>query len=96
MNVPTVSNGMVTMPLDEFEELLERVAERGARAALAEIGLGDEHAADDVREFRSLLSCLRQAKSTAWQTFIKIMTTSLIAALLAGIAIKLKIFGGGP
>ena len=28
MNVPTVTDGMVTMPKAEFEELLERVAER--------------------------------------------------------------------
>ena len=31
MNAPTVTrpSGMVTMPKDEFEELLERVAEQG-------------------------------------------------------------------
>mgnify|MGYP000199166085 CR=1 FL=1 len=34
MNAPTVTEGMVTMPKDEFEELLERVAERGARLGL--------------------------------------------------------------
>ena len=36
---------MVTMPKDEFEELLERVAERGARHALADVGLDGEDAA---------------------------------------------------
>ena len=49
MNAPTVTEGMVTMPKDEFEELLERVAERGARAALSDVGLDGENAANDIR-----------------------------------------------
>ena len=55
MNAPTVTEGMVTMPKDEFEELLERVAERGARHALADVGLDGEDAASDIRELRGLL-----------------------------------------
>jgi hypothetical protein len=94
MNVPTIKDDMVTMPFHEFEELLEHVVERGARSALSKIGLGDEHASVDVHELRSLLSCLRQAKSTAWQTIVKAITTGVLAALLLGLAIKLKIFGG--
>ena len=31
MNTPSVTEGMVSMPRDDFEELLERAAERGAR-----------------------------------------------------------------
>ncbi|MGD7248232.1 DUF6127 family protein, partial [Ralstonia pseudosolanacearum] len=42
MNVPMVADGMVTMLRAEFEELLERVAESGVRAALAEVGLEGE------------------------------------------------------
>ena len=95
MNAPTVQDGMIIMPKDEFEELLSHAAERGAKRALADVGLDGEHAADDVRELRSLLSCLREAKSTAWQTFIKIATTGRIAALLAGVTLELKLFSGG-
>ncbi|MCL9828255.1 DUF6127 family protein [Ralstonia solanacearum] len=50
MNAPMVADGMVTMPRAEFEELLERVAESGARAALAEVGLDGENAGNDIRE----------------------------------------------
>lgn len=95
MNAPNVTDGMVTMPKEEFEQLLEDVAERGARHALADVGLDGEEAADDVRELRSLLTCLREAKSTAWQTFIKVLTTGVIAVILAGIAVKMKWIGGG-
>jgi hypothetical protein len=94
MNAPGVQDGMIVMPKEEFEELLTHAAERGAKRALADVGLDGEHAADDVRELRSLLSYLRDARSTAWQTFVKIVTTGMIAALLAGIALKLKLFGG--
>lgn len=37
----------------------------------------------------------REARHTAWQTFVKVLTTGLLAALLVGAAIKLKVLGGG-
>ena len=83
------------MPKDEFEELLERVAERGARAALSDVGLDGENAANDIRELRGLLEAFNTAKHTAWQTVIKLVTTSFLLALVAGALIKLKVFGGG-
>ena len=95
MNTPTVTGGMVTMPKDEFEELLERVAERGARHALADVGLDGEDAASDIRELRGLLEAFNTAKHTAWQTVVKVITTGFLLALVAGAVIKLKVFGGG-
>ncbi len=94
MNAPMVADGMVTMPRAEFEELLERVAERGARAALAEVGLDGDDAATDVRELRSLLEAFNAAKRTAWQTTVRMITTGLVLALVAGAVIKLEVFGG--
>ena len=35
-------------------------------------------------------------RRTAMQTAVRMITTGVMLALLAGIAIKLKIFGGGP
>lgn len=95
MNAPTVTDGMVTMPKDEFEELLERVAERGARAALSDVGLDGTDAANDIRALRSLLEAFNIAKRTAWQTVVKMITTGFVLALVAGAIIKLKVFGGG-
>lgn len=95
MKTPTLQDGMVAMPKDEFEELLARAAERGARAALAIVGLENGHAARDVRELRDLLDAWRAARRTVWHTVLKIITTGLVAALITGAAIKLKLFGGG-
>ena len=39
---------------------------------------------------------LRLVRRTAMQTAVRMITTGVMLALLAGIAIKLKIFGGGP
>ncbi len=85
---------MVVMPREEFEKLLEQAAERGARRALADVGLDGEDAASDIRELRGLLEAFNTAKHTAWQTLIRITTTGLILALMAGAAVKLKLFGG--
>ena len=51
MNRPSTKDGFVTMPLEELEALLELAAERGARRALADVGLVDENAAQDVRDY---------------------------------------------
>ena len=40
---------MVTLPQEDFEEILERAAERGARHALHEVGLDGEDAAHVIR-----------------------------------------------
>ena len=86
--------GMVVMPKDEFESLLNNAAERGAERVLAHLGLENGHAARDIRELRDLLEAWRDARRTAWQTVIKVATTGILATLLLGAAIKLKLFGG--
>ncbi|HNE43411.1 MAG TPA: DUF6127 family protein [Rhodocyclaceae bacterium] len=53
---------MVTIPQEEFESMLERAAERGARHALHEVGLDGEDAAHDIRDpalFMSMIDCFR-------------------------------------
>lgn len=87
-------NGMVVMPKEEFESLLNNAAERAAERVLAHLGLENGHAARDIRELRDLLEAWRDARRTAWQTVIKVATTGILATLLLGAAIKLKLFGG--
>ena len=61
---------MVRVPREEFEEMLNRAAEKGALRALADVGLDGKNAAEDIRELRSLLQALNIAKRTAWQTVV--------------------------
>jgi hypothetical protein len=76
---------------EAYELLLDRAAEGGARRALAAIGLEDGRAAADVRDLRELLAAWRQAKRAAWQTAVRFITTVVLAALLAGLALKAKL-----
>ena len=85
---------MVTMPHDDFEQMLERAAERGARHALHEVGLDGADAAHDIRELRNLLDAFNEAKKTAGLTIVKMLATGLVLALMTGSIIKLKLFGG--
>ena len=90
------SGALIAMPAAEFEALLERAAETGARRALHEVGLDGMDAAEDIRDLRSLLAGFRLAKRTAVQTTVRLITSGILLALMAGIAIKLKLFGNGP
>jgi len=85
--------GFVRMPEDEFESMLARAAEQGARRALADVGLDGPDAASDIHDLRTLLESLRMARRTVWQTIVRVLTTGLLLALIAGIAVKLKLFG---
>lgn len=84
----------ITLRPDDLDDLLTRAAERGAERCLAHLGLENGHAARDIRELRDLLEAWRDARRTAWQTTIKVVTTGILAALLVGAAIKLKLMGG--
>ena len=87
---------MLLLRREDFDELLERAAERGAERCLAHLGLENGSAANDIHELRDLLEAWRDARRTVWQTTIKVLTTGLLAALLVGAAIKLKLLGGAP
>ena len=96
MTPPRSDEGFVRIPDAEFEAILTRAAQKGARQALADVGLEGETAALDIRDLRSLLDCIRFVRRTAVQTTVHLIPTGLILAMLAGAAIKLKLFGGGP
>ena len=85
---------MMLLRKEDFEELLNHAAERGAERVLSHLGLENGHAARDIRDLRDLIEAWREARHTAWQTFIRVLTTGILAALLVGAAIKLKLMGG--
>ncbi len=90
MTPPRSEKGILRMPRPEFEAILARAAEEGAKRALADVGLEGKEAAFDIRDLRSLVECIRLVRRTAVQTTVRTITTGLMLALLAGIAIKLK------
>lgn len=92
--LPAVAENLVLMRREDFDDLLDGAAERGAERVLAHLGLENGHAARDIRELRDLLEAWRDARRTAWQTTVKVVTTGLLAVILVGAAIKLKLMGG--
>ena len=92
---PVLVDNMLLLRKEDFDDLLDRAAERGAERCLAHLGLENGHAARDIRELRDLLEAWRDARRTAWQTTVKVITTGILAALLVGAAIKLRLIGGG-
>ena len=52
---PPRSEGYVRMPDAEFEAILTRAAEEGAKRALADVGLDGDEAALDIRDLGNRL-----------------------------------------
>lgn len=76
----------------DLKVLLTDAAEEGAKRALASVGLHDENAGTDVKDLRGLLDAWRNAKSTALKTTVSTVTTVFLGLLVAGLAVKFKIW----
>jgi 2-iminoacetate synthase ThiH len=75
---------------EELERMLDRAAKRGARAALAEIGLHDEQASKDIGDLRDLMVSWRETRRAAWTTTVKIVTTSLLLFIAGAVWLSVK------
>lgn len=75
---------------DELTALIDRAAESGARRALVNIGLDDDHASTDIRDLRDWMKSWRLAKREAFKTAVNVLFTALIIAALAWVGIKVK------
>lgn len=89
------ASALLNLREHDLDELLTRAAERGAERCLAHLGLENGHAARDIRELRDLLGAWRSARSTAWQTVIRVSTTALLTIIVVGVAMKFRVIGGG-
>jgi hypothetical protein len=88
------TNPMPSLPnLSEetIEAMIDRAAKRAVKEALQEVGLEGEDAPHDIHELRSLLQALRLVRRTVCQTFARVMTTAVLVALLAGLALMIKL-----
>lgn len=70
---------------DELEEMLDRAARRGAKEALASIGLLDDTAHRDMTEMRSLLEAWRDTRKSIWTTVIRISTTAILVFIAGAV-----------
>lgn len=73
----------------ELRALLEEAAEAGAKRALADVGLSDDHAIHDVHELRNLLDSWRETKTAIGQTIIRVMTVTILAGIAAAIGMNI-------
>ena len=69
--------------------LAEEASQAGASRALGALGLDDPRARRDMDELRELLSAWRDAKRSARQAVVSWAVRLCLAALLAGMALKL-------
>lgn len=89
------SENTITLTNAQLEAMLDRVAEKGACRALRKIGLGDDHAGQDMHEVRSLLTAWRATKAAIWTQVVKLIVTLLLVAMAGGLAFMTWAYGQG-
>ena len=97
----TVGDGMLARLMAQAEgrgvdlitlrALVEDGAQAGASRALGALGLDDPRARRDMDELRELLSAWRDAKRSARQAVVSWVVRVALAALLIGLAVKLRL-----
>ena len=75
----------IQLTTEELEAMLDRAASRGAKQALASIGLLDDNAHKDVTEMRSLLEAWRDTRRSIWSTVIRITTTAVLVFIAGAV-----------
>ena len=68
----------------DFEELIEKASEKGARKALNQVGLDDAHAGIDIRDLRELLKALRMAKKDGFRILVRWVVIGIMTLITAG------------
>lgn len=68
----------------EFEQIITRASKEGARLALHELGLDDDHAHLDIRDLRELLNAFKMAKRHTFKIFIKWLVLGVMTLITAG------------
>ena len=71
--------------------LAEESSQAGARRALRELGLADEHARRDMDELRELLSAWRDAKKSARRAVVGWLVKIGLMLLLIGLAVRFRL-----
>lgn len=76
----------ITLTRLDLQSLLTQAAHNGAKQALADIGLSDTEAGNDIRDLRDWLRACRIVKSEALRTAVSVVTKTAIMALVIGLA----------
>jgi hypothetical protein len=80
----------ISLPRGAVEAMLENAAERGARKALASVGLDDAQAADHIRGLRDLFAMYRVVRNGALKQIGQGIALVVIGALVFFASTKLK------
>ena len=84
------SHPLVSMPRAALEAMLEDAAERGARKALASVGLDDAQAAEHIRGLRDLFAMYRVVRNGALKQIGQGIALVVIGALVFFASTRLK------
>ena len=80
----------------DINDIIEKSARRGARNALAELGLEDAHAPRDLKDLRNLLTSWRKIRREAINTLVNLFVKALLIFMIAVLLVFFYVMGLRP
>jgi hypothetical protein len=80
----------ISLTSQDLEDMLDRAAKKGARAALEELGLHDGGASNDINEIRGLLAAWRDTRTTFRRTFVRMATSAVLIFITGAVWLSFK------
>lgn len=94
-----MSDDHVQLLRSDLQEMLNKASHDGAKKVLAEIGLADEEAMKEWKDFRELMKTFKEAKTMITKTILKAAVSKVfdlfVMLVMLGVATKLGIKMGG-
>lgn len=78
----------VTMTQEELKTIIREAYKEGAHQLKIELGLDDEYAIVDIKDLRSLMKAIQQARKIVFNTVVQAVTVGIISLILAGVYLK--------
>lgn len=82
-NQPLADDNNTLNNQQDLNDLIEKSAKRGARLALAEIGLGDDNAPRDLKDLRNLLIAWRRIRAQTVEAIFRLFIHLFLVSMLA-------------
>lgn len=78
------------MTKGELKVLIKEAYQEGANQLKKDLGLDDVYAEEDIKDLRSLIKAIQNARKVIINTLVQAITVGILGLLIAGVYYRMK------